>query len=104
MTRALSRGVPKFTIPSIFLRIAPILARFPQAMQPGTFNCTDLSAAKALFSNSGIPIQTIRIDTTTATAVLLMIISPSAAFGTADFRFFPNLNTKIAKIQIKLYR
>ena len=54
-------------------------------MQPGTFNCTDLSAAMALFSNCGIPIHKIRIDTTTATALLLMIISPSAAFDPAGF-------------------
>ncbi len=85
MTRALSRGVLKFTIPSIFLRIPPILARFPQAMQPGTFSSTDRSAPRALFSNNGIPIHKGRINTTTATAILLMIISPSAASGPAGF-------------------
>lgn len=58
-------------------------------MQPGTFNCTDLSAAKALLSNSGIPIQKIRIDTTTATASLLMIISPAHHPDRLAFDFSP---------------
>lgn len=85
MTSRLSWCVLNFTIPSMFLRIDPILARPPQVMQPGTFICTVFSAAKTIFSGNGIPFRKISINTATTTAILFMIISPRAASGPAGF-------------------
>lgn len=45
MTRVSSSGIANLTKPSVFLRIAPILARVFQARQSGTMTCTVLSAA-----------------------------------------------------------
>lgn len=85
MTRLLFWCVLNVTIPSIFLRIAPILARPPQVMQPGTFSCTVFFAAKAARSNGGIALK--RIDARIAKARLVFFMKGTfgAASGTANF-------------------
>jgi hypothetical protein len=53
-----------FLTPSICLRIEPILALDPQAEQPGTFNCTILSLARATLPPQANKMQTKNIPNT----------------------------------------